>query len=106
MTKARDPTPGTSHDKPLVYFPKHLKQAPYVFIRVDKVKKPLESPYDGPYKVLERKQNTFLLDLGLDNNGRQVTDWYSTERLKAAHIDIENPPQTVQRRGPGRPRKQ
>ena len=106
MTKARDPTPGTSHDKPLVYFPKHLQQAPYVFIRVDKVKKPLESPYDGPYKVLERKQNTFLLDLGLDTNGRQVTDWYSTERLKAAHIDIENPPQAVQRRGPGRPRKQ
>ncbi len=53
----------------------------HVFVRHDAVKKPLQQPYDGPYKVL--KQNTMFFTL--DRNGR--SDTVSIDRLKPAHLD-------------------
>ncbi|KAJ3649312.1 hypothetical protein Zmor_021063 [Zophobas morio] len=42
-----------------VYVPKET--ANFVFVRVDRVKRPLESPYDGPFKVLDKKDKFFTL---------------------------------------------
>ena len=79
--------------------PKALKDAAYVLIRVDKVRKPLDSPYEGPFKVLERSQRTFRLNLG------EHEDWVSIDRLKPAFLDDKDPPPTVVKRKRGRPKK-
>ena len=99
IARARQPVQGTDHSKQAIYFPKALESADFVFVRVDKVKTPLESPYEGPYKVLERHERSYQLDFG------DRSDWVSLERIKPAHIDPENPPQTTHRPARGRPRK-
>lgn len=58
-----------------------LKQATHVFIWHDATSKPLQPPYDGPFKVVERADRYFTVDV----KGRQ--DTISVERLKPAHLD-------------------
>ena len=53
----------------------------HIFIRHDAVQKPLQAPYDGPYKVLERKGKSYILRI----NGQERT--VSLDRLKPAHLD-------------------
>lgn len=55
----------------------------------DAVRKPLQPPYDGPYKVLKRMDKHFMIDI----NGRK--DTVSLDRLKPAHLENSdsNPPQ-------------
>lgn len=36
----------------------------HVFLRVDKVKEPLQTPYDGPYRVLKRSKKWFRIQIG------------------------------------------
>ena len=60
---------------------KDLCTSPFVFVRVDGVRKPLQPPYEGPYKVLERRDKFFVLD----RNGRR--DSVSIDRLKVAFVD-------------------
>ncbi|CAB0013451.1 unnamed protein product [Nesidiocoris tenuis] len=57
-----------------------LETASHVFVRVDSVKKPLQSPFDGPFRVLKRNSKFFTLDI----NGR--TDTVSIDRLKPAFL--------------------
>nr|VZH97631.1 unnamed protein product [Spirometra erinaceieuropaei] len=58
----------------------------------DSVRRPLQQPYDGPFRVLSRKDKYFTIDRG----GR--TDVVSIDRLKAAYTEplptspIEQPP--------------
>ena len=58
-----------------------LSTASHVFVRHDAVRKPLQQPYDGPYRVLARSDKFYTLDL----NGRK--DTVSVDRLKPAHMD-------------------
>nr|CDS25534.1 gag pol polyprotein [Hymenolepis microstoma] len=51
------------------------------FVRVDTIKKPLQPPYDRPYKVLKRKPKYFILD----RNG--TNDSVSIDRSKSAHVE-------------------
>ena len=50
----------------------------HVFIRVDRVKKPLQPPYNGPFRVIERMDKYFIIDV----NGKH--DSISIDRLKVA----------------------
>ena len=68
---------GRSHTLPTPYVPKGLMSCDKVWLRIDRVRKPLEAPYTGPYVVLERSPKYFLLDKGGDTHIR-----VSVDRLK------------------------
>jgi hypothetical protein len=72
-------TPQLPEDRP-VHLPADLATCTHVYIRHDAVKKPLQRPYDGPFRVLEREAKYFLLN----QNGRQ--NRVSLDRLKPAFI--------------------
>lgn len=58
-----------------------LDTAEFVFVRVDAVKTPLQSPYTGPHRVHKRRQKTFLVEV----NGKQKE--ISVDRLEAAVLE-------------------
>lgn len=60
-----------------------LTTAEYVLLRKDGYKPPLSFSFDGPYKVISRKDKTFVIN----RNGRNET--VSLDRLKPAFV--ENP---------------
>ena len=62
---------------------KDLKNCTHVFIRTDSVKKPLESPYKGPYKVLNRNDKCFEVLIG------SKSDTVSIDRCKPAYLEEE-----------------
>ena len=93
------PVPTSSHGDPAVSMPKALQDTEYVFIRRDTRKSALQDPYEGPFKVLTRREKTFEIDLG----GRPET--VSVDRLKAAHTDDNQLVKPAVRKPRGRPRK-
>ena len=62
---------------------KDLHSCSHVWVRKDAVRKPLEPPYQGPYRVISRQQKHFTLEI----SGRQ--DTISIDRLKPAYLDTE-----------------
>ena len=76
------------------YVPPDLRAASHVFIRVNSTRSPLTPPYTGPYKVLQRREKAFKVQI------RNNTDWVSIDRLKAAYLlDDDQPPITFSRSG-------
>ena len=69
---------------------KNLSTATHVFVRTDSVRKPLEPPYRGPYKVLQHNDKYFSI---LQERGPQNV---SIDRLKTAYTDQNYPEQTPQ----------
>ncbi|KOC58849.1 Gag-Pol polyprotein [Habropoda laboriosa] len=63
---------------------KELTSSPYIFLRHDAVKGPLQPSYDGPFKVLKRGDKTFIIDI----NGKHTT--VSVDRLKPAFVLIDD----------------
>lgn len=51
------------HNKEKQHMPKSLQNCEYVFVKVLQPSK-LSSPYEGPFKVIERKDKTFLIQCG------------------------------------------
>ena len=64
--------------------PRELAAATHVFVRVGAHRCPLQSPYQGPFKVIDRKAKSYKLDLGT----RQ--DSVSIDRLKPAFFEEAN----------------
>ena len=96
------PVPTTAHgeDKIQAHVPNSLKQAKFVFVRHDARRTPLQTPYDGPFEVIERTPKHFTLQLG------DKRDKISIDRLKPAYLDQSQPPQVAQPPRRGRPPKQ
>ncbi|BHF77503.1 hypothetical protein SprV_0602061000 [Sparganum proliferum] len=63
------------------FFPPDLDTCNFVWVRHDAVRRPLQPPYDGPYRVLRRSDK----DVVIDRNGK--TDTVSIDRVKPAYID-------------------
>ena len=59
------------------YVPKTLKSCKHVWLRVDRVRRPLEAPYTGPHEVVERSEKYFVIK-GYKNDLMTV----SIDRLK------------------------
>ena len=54
---------------------------PFRFVRHDGVRTTLQPPYDGPYKVLQRNNKHYALEI----SGKQMV--VSLDRLKPAYIE-------------------
>ena len=67
------------------YVSPDLTSCTHVFVRHDAVRKPLQRPYNGPYKVLKRDKKHFTVLV----NGRNEV--ISLDRLKPAHLDVTSP---------------
>lgn len=78
------PSHASVHGNKESFVQTELSKASHVFVRVDRVRAPLEPPYDGPYAVLERQSKFFLIQMG--NRNVKV----SIDRLKAAFLDASN----------------
>ena len=65
------------------YVLKDLSSCTHVFVRTDAVRKPLQPPYTGPYKVLKRTNKHFTLEM----HGRKEN--ISVDRLKVAYLDTD-----------------
>ncbi|CAK1581092.1 unnamed protein product [Parnassius mnemosyne] len=67
------------HGTPNAFIHKDLHKASHVFLRQDAIKKALQPPYSGPFKVIERDKKTFKINV----NGKIIT--VSVDRLKPAY---------------------
>ncbi|PIK40396.1 pol polyprotein [Apostichopus japonicus] len=58
-----------------------LNTCTHVWVRDDRVKRPLQPPYRGPYRVLKRNGKSYVLDL------HDRHDSVSIDRLKVAYLE-------------------
>ena len=70
--------------------PTCLQAAKYVFIRHNSLHGPLQAPYNGPLRVLDAGDKHFVADTG----GK--LECVSTDRLKLAHLDLDQPVELAQ----------
>ncbi|XP_072179818.1 uncharacterized protein [Diadema setosum] len=78
------------------YLPKDLCTCSHVFVRVDRVRKPLEQPYSGPYKVLKRTDKYYTLDI----NGKREQANLTPCLIHAEHPVNRHPVPVSSRFGP------
>lgn len=74
------------HGSSPVYIPPDLATCTHVWVRIDRVRHALEAPYNGPFRVVRRCTNVFLLELPSG-----ATDTVSISRLKPAYLPITAP---------------
>ena len=91
------PIPTSQHGPRSSHVPKALANSAFVFVRRDAYRTPLQRPYEGPFKVLSPGDKTFVIDRG----GKQEV--VTVDRLKPAHVDIDNPVKVAVPRPRGRP---
>ena len=75
------PSRPTRHNSRKVYVPELLRTCQYVFTRTDAVKPSLSPAYKGPYRVIQRGEKTFQIQL------ENKLDWISIDRLKPAYTE-------------------
>ena len=56
-------TPPHCHSKHKVYVSKDLAHCTYIFVCYNGEQKPLQPPYDGPYKVIQQDNKTFTVEV-------------------------------------------
>uniref|UniRef100_A0ABD2WT32 Reverse transcriptase RNase H-like domain-containing protein n=2 Tax=Trichogramma kaykai TaxID=54128 RepID=A0ABD2WT32_9HYME len=79
------PVPASRHSskKPFVY--KDLPSCTHVFKRIDRIRKPLEPPYSGPHRIINRiNERTYNIEI--DGEAKVV----STDQLKPAYLEHQD----------------
>ena len=80
----------THHDtKRIYYLPPALSKCSHVFVRDDRVKKPFTAPYFGPFKILDRNDKHYTLDM------RSKPTPISIDQLKPCYIFYESQPMST-----------
>ena len=74
------PVPGTRHGTKNLFIFKEMPSSPYVFVRRNAVRRPLENTYDGPFEVASREDKYYTILI----NGKK--NKVSIDRLKPAFI--------------------
>ena len=69
---------------PAHHVPEDLQHCTHVFVRTDSVRKPLQSPYEGPFPVLKRTPKFFTISI----NGKSQN--VTIDRLKVAYIEPDS----------------
>ena len=89
------PAPDAWHGTKSATPSTRMGDAEFVFVRRDASHGPLQTPYTGPYRVLERHDKFYRLQCG--ERGESV----SVDRLKPAYADPDHPiqPAIPPRRG-------
>ena len=77
-----------------------LDESEFVFVRRDAAHGPLQKPYTGPYRVLQRHEKYFVIQCG------EREENVSRDRLKAAKSDPDRPTTPAMPPKRGRPPKQ
>ena len=75
--------PYTSSIIPTPIIHQYLNSTKFVFIRHDGVKSSLQPPYDGPFKVINRDDKYFTIEI------RRKQDTVSIDRLKPTYMEAE-----------------
>ena len=73
------PIPFGHHEKQNVFVHRDLDTCEKVYLRLDRVRQPLEPPYGGPFRVTKRRKKFFIID----KDG--VLESVSVDRLKPAY---------------------
>lgn len=81
--EALRPVPASRHSQRSSFVFKDLATATHVLLRDDTVRRPLQPPYTGPFRILRRRDKTLTLDV----NGKEST--VSVDRVKPAHLDSD-----------------
>ncbi|GBO07007.1 Retrovirus-related Pol polyprotein from transposon 412 [Araneus ventricosus] len=68
------------HPSKKIFVHKDLYTCTHVFIRINRVRKPLEPPYDGPFSVVRRHDKYFAVTI----KGKDIN--ISIDRLKPAYL--------------------
>ena len=79
------PKPTSAHRKPVVYIPPALADATHVFVRRGGVQPSFATPFEGPYRIVERTDAGYRVSLP---GGRQ--EIVALARLKPAHLDMDD----------------
>ncbi|CAK1585830.1 unnamed protein product [Parnassius mnemosyne] len=75
------PVPASNHNKnKSFYLPKDFWTSKFIFLRRGPEKRPLQSPYTGPYKVVARGTKTFKILI----QGKETT--VTVDRIKPAYL--------------------
>ncbi|XP_022129407.2 uncharacterized protein LOC111003287 [Pieris rapae] len=77
------PTPASRHGNKRPFVFKELPGATHIFLHDDTVRRPLQPPYTGPFKVL--KYATDGKTLNIDLKGKDIT--VSVDRVKPAFVE-------------------
>ena len=80
MSKLK-PTPVRKQTARDTHAPDELSTCTHVFIRQDRVLTPLQQPYNGPYKVVQRFPKYYKVEV------KGKTETITIDRLKAAHLE-------------------
>lgn len=86
VIQANKPQAVTEHhsNNKRVFVHQDLLKCSHVFVRTDAVKKPLQAPYEGPYRVISRTDKVYSIQLP----NRQAN--ISIDRLKPAYVISEH----------------
>lgn len=80
--------PASRHGRRSEFVFKELSSSSHVLLRDDTVRKPLQPPYTGPFRVLARDDKTVTIDRA----GHPTT--VSIDRVKPAHVVALDPSQS------------
>lgn len=80
IDKNKPRNPKSHRNNKQIFVHQDLKTCSHVFIRTDTVRKPLQTPYEGPYKVLSRNAKVFIVQLHKKQSA------ISIDRLKPAYV--------------------